>query len=64
MGLEAFFLVFIGFVTGLLVCKIFSPNRKMDGRLVVGDDDYFVGITTPPDELKKKEKIILKVITK
>lgn len=58
--LLAIIFLFVGFITALLL----QPLKKHDGRLVIDGDDYFVAITTHPEELKKKSKIILKVISK
>jgi hypothetical protein len=37
---------------------------KQDGRLVIDGNDYFVVITTKPEELTKRKQIILKVVNK
>ena len=58
--LVAIIFLFVGFITALLLQAL----KKHDGRLVIDGDDYFVAITTHPEELKKKSKIILKVISK
>ena len=60
VGLVAIVFFFVGFITTLLLQAL----KKHDGRLIIDGDDYFVAITTHPEELKKKNKIILKVISK
>lgn len=60
VGLVAIIFFFVGFIATLLLQAL----KKHDGRLVIDGDDYFVAITTHPEELKKKSKIILKVISK
>jgi hypothetical protein len=52
------------FCAGLIPSLLIKCRNKYDGRMIVGPDDYFVAITTQPEELKKKSKIILKVISK
>lgn len=57
--------IFIIFVVGFLIGIVFSKLCvKKDGRLVVGDDDYFVAITAKPEDLSKRRTITLKVIKK
>lgn len=53
------------FLIGLFIGAL---TKAPDGRLIIDDgekgDDYFVAITTKPEELKKKKRIVLKVFSK
>ncbi len=53
----------LSFLLGLLLAILF---KKTDGRLIVDEvnDEYFVALTTKPEELKKKRWIKLKVISR
>ena len=59
--MEVFAVSVLSFVLGIIFSRLAT---KKDGRLVISKDDYFVAITTKPEELKKRKQIHLKVITK
>lgn len=64
MTISVVLVAIIFFFVGFITTHLLQALRKHDGRLVIDGDDYFVAITTHPEELKKKSKIILKVISK
>lgn len=49
------------FILGIIFGKV---SIKRDGRLIIDRDEYFVAITTKPEDLEKKKWLHLKVITK
>lgn len=52
----------LGFVLGFIIAKL---SIKRDGRLIINkNEDYFVAITTKPEDLEKRKYIHLKVILK
>lgn len=51
----------LAFILGIIFSKL---SIKRDGRLIIDDGDYFVAITTKPEDLEKKDYIHLKVMTK
>lgn len=53
----------LSFLLGLLWASRFG---KPDGRLIMDEinDEYFVALTAKPEELKKKKRIKLRVISK
>lgn len=56
------YIVFIvGFILGIVFTRLCT---KKDGRIVIGKDDYFVGISTKPEEIVKHKTITLRVIKK
>ena len=57
--MESFIIFAVGFILGIVFVRLCS---KKDGRIVLGDDKYFVGITTSPEEMSKRKTITLKVI--
>lgn len=59
--MEVFAVAVLSFVLGIIFTKLAT---KKDGRLVISKDDYFVAITTKPEDLQKRRQIHLKVITK
>lgn len=63
-GIVIIFLIVLSFCLGILVTNIYYIHKKPDGRLVIDDDSYFVAITSKPEDLSKKKKLILKVFTK
>ena len=58
------FLIVLSFFLGILVANTYYDHKKSDGRLVVDYDSYFVAITTKPEDLSKKKRIILRVFMK
>ena len=54
--------VILAFLVGFFVGRL----QKFDGRLVIDEshDEYFIAITTKPEELKSKKLVHFKVITK
>ena len=59
--MEIFLTAVLAFILGIIFSKL---SIKRDGRLIIDNDDYFVAITTKPEDLAKKNYIHLKVITK
>ncbi len=59
--MEVFAVAVLSFVLGIIFSRLAT---KKDGRLVILKDDYFVAITTKPEDLQKRRQIHLKVITK
>lgn len=59
--MEVFAIAVLSFILGIIFSRLAT---KKDGRLIIDGDDYFVAITTKPEELKKRKQIHLKVITK
>lgn len=55
--------MFLSFLVGFLVARL---KRRADGRLIINKskDEYFVALTSTPEELEKEKYIILKVYTK
>lgn len=55
--------MFLSFLVGFLVARL---KRRADGRLVINKskDEYFVALTSTPEELEKEKYIILKVYKK
>lgn len=55
--------MFLSFLVGFLVARL---KRRADGRLVIDKlkDEYFVALTSTPEELEKEDYIILKVYKK
>lgn len=53
--------IVLGFVMGIIFSHL---AVKKDGRLIIDKSDYFIAITTKPEDLEKKHAIHLKVITK
>lgn len=58
--MEVFAIAVLSFILGIIFTKLAS---KKDGRLIISKGDYFVAITTKPEELEKRKTIHLKVIT-
>lgn len=52
--------MFLSFLVGFLVARLL---QRTNGRLVINKqkDEYFVALTSKPEELEKKHSIILKV---
>lgn len=59
--MELFLVAVLSFILGIIFSRLAT---KKDGRLVISKGDYFVAITTKPEELEKRKQIHLKVITK
>lgn len=59
--MEVFIAMVIGFFLGIIFCQIAG---KIDGRLVIDGNDYFVAITTKTEELEKRKQIRLRVINR
>ena len=59
--MEIFIAAVLGFILGIIFTRIAT---KKDGRLVISDGDFFVAITTKPEDLEKRKQIHLNVITK
>ena len=59
--MEIFIAAVLGFILGIIFTRIAT---KKDGRLVISNGDFFVAITTKPEDLEKRKQIHLKVITK
>lgn len=59
--MEIFLVAALSFILGIIFSYLAT---KKDGRLIIDDGDFFVAITTRPEELKKRKQIHLKVITK
>lgn len=59
--MEVFVVAVLSFILGIIFTKLAS---KKDGRLIISKGDYFVAITTKPEELEKRKTIHLKVITR
>lgn len=57
--MESFIIFVVGFILGIVFVRLCG---KRDGRIVIGGDKYFVGITTKPEEIVKRKTITLKVI--
>ena len=55
--------MFLSFLVGFLAARL---KRRADGRLVIDikKDEYFVALTSKPEELEKEKYIILKVYKK
>lgn len=63
-GIVIIFLIVLSFCLGILVTNTYYIHKKSDGRLVIDDDSYFVAITSKPEDLSKKKRIILRVFMK
>lgn len=52
--------MFLSFLVGFLLARLL---QRANGRLVINKqkDEYFVALTSKPEELEKKHSIILKV---
>ena len=50
-------------ILGIIIGRL--QKRKIDGRLVIDEakDEYFIAITTKPEELTKRKQVIFKVIS-
>ena len=59
--MEAFAIAALSFILGIIFSRLAT---KKDGRLIIDNGDYFVAITTKPEDLEKRSQIHLKVITK
>lgn len=59
--MEYFIIAVLFFILGIIFGKL---SIKRDGRLIINGDEYFVAITTKPEDLEKKRWLHLKVITK
>lgn len=59
--MEIFIALSLGFILGIIFTRLAT---KKDGRLVISDGDFFVAITTKPEDLEKRKQIHLNVITK
>ena len=59
--MEIFIAAVLGFILGIIFTRIAT---KKDGRLVISNGDFFVAITTKPEDLEKRKQIHLNVITK
>ena len=59
--MEIFIAAALGFILGIIFSRL---AIKKDGRLVISDGDFFVAITTKPEDLEKRKQIHLNVITK
>lgn len=57
--MESFIIFVVGFILGIVFVRLCG---KRDGRIVLGDDKFFVGITTSPEDMTKRKTITLKVI--
>lgn len=55
--------VFLAFAIGVILGIIFTKlATRRDGRLVIDGSDYFIAITTSPEELTKRKQVHLKVV--
>lgn len=59
--MEVFAIAVLSFILGIIFSKLAT---KKDGRLIISKGDYFVAITTKPEQLEKRKTIHLKVITR
>ena len=59
--MEVFAIAVLSFILGIIFSRL---AIKRDGRLIISKGDYFVAITTKPEELEKRKTIHLKVITR
>lgn len=59
--MEIFIAAVLGFILGIIFTRLAT---KKDGRLVISNGDFFVAITTKPEDLEKRKQIHLNVITK
>lgn len=57
--MEIFIAFVIGIIAGIFLTKLCT---KQDGRLVIGNDEYFVAIQSKPEEIAKRSAITLKVV--
>ena len=61
MPMDVFIIFVVSFLLGICFCKLCI---KKDGRLVIDGPDYFIAITTKPEDLSKRKNITLKVVSK
>ena len=59
--MEIFIAFVVGIIGGIFLTKLCT---KLDGRLVIGNDEYFVAIQSKPEEIAKKGTITLRVVKK
>ena len=59
--MEVFAIAVLSFILGIIFSRL---AIKRDGRLIISKGDYFVAITTKPEDLEKRHSIHLKVITR
>lgn len=63
--MEIFLVTALSFILGFVLGFIFAKlSMKRDGRLIISNGDYFVAITTKPEDLEKKKVIHLNVFIK
>lgn len=59
--MELFAVAVLSFILGIIFSRLAT---KKDGRLIIDKGDYFVAISTKPEDLEKRSQIHLKVITR